>query len=795
MREVDISIIIPVCNVEKYISNCVDSILSQTLKTIEVICVDDASEDKSLEILREYQKKDERVQVITLNENMSASIARKRGVEASKGKYIMFVDSDDTIEPKCCEVLYGLMKNDPVDILHFGTNIINSDNLPEQRIQFMENFVKPYIGKLYGKDVFLACFQEKKYRFSLWNKIYTSELCKKAFKNIKEEKLPKGQDKYAYFVIAYYAESYRGIEGYRFYNYKFGNGVTGHNYISMDTFGRYCSMAKVAEAMREFLITEETFELYEDAYRIAKNELLSDCSNQWKNHLHDEEKTKGFDMMCIYWGTVDTVSGIAKCSWYEQAEVAQSIKGAKALTHINKEIKTIGVFYFRIENGGAQRVVAELIKLWVEMGYKVVLFTDLEATERDYWIPKCVHRIILPKSDDRTRDNYWERAQVLKDSLEEYHIDLLTYHAWINGILLWDMLVAKIMGISVVIHTHSVFSYLLRNSNPFFYKMPYVFSLSDGIVVLSRTDKSFWKNFNNYVWKVVNPISYEIEQEERIEHSQINILWIGRVSPEKKPHDAIRIFKLVHDVIPNTHLLYVGDTPNMDYYNSIVDLSESLGVKDAIEFCGFQKDVGKYYAKADLHLMTSEYEGFPLTLLESKMGQIPCVMYDLPYLAVNDDKRGCFSVRQGDINGAAEKIIELASDPERLRREGKEAKKSIEWVRKTDYSNMWREIFEDISKENMQIENISAEAIMWNTLLEHYRVGAININNRINMEVNNRNHAYEECERWKREYNRVNCAYSYRFGLVCSYIPRKVVKTVRRIINNIIIYLRGRVYE
>lgn len=794
MREIDISIIIPVCNVEKYISSCLESILSQTLKTIEVICVDDASVDRSPGILREYQKKDKRIRIITLNENMSASIARKRGVEASKGKYIMFVDSDDTIEPQCCEVLYRLMEKEQVDILHFGTNIINSDNLPEQRIHYMEDFVKPYIGELYGKDVFLACFKEKKYRFSLWNKIYNSKLCKRAFKNIKEEKLPKGQDKYAYFVIAYCAESYKGIEGHCFYNYKFGNGVTGHNYLSKETFIRYCSMAKVAVAMSEFLKAEETFELYEDAYRIAKDELLADCSNQWKNHLHDEEKAKAFDLMCTYWGAVDTVSGIAKCSWYEQDEVAQRIKSAEYLKHINKKIKTIGVFYFRIENGGAQRVVAQLIKLWVEMGYDVVLFTDLASTERDYWIPQSVHRIILPKSDDRTRDNYWERAQALKNSLEEYHIDLLVYHAWINGILLWDMLVAKIVGVSVIIHAHNVFSYLLINYNPFFCKIPYVFSLSDGIVVLSKIDTSFWKNFNNNVWRVVNPVSYEIEQEERIEHSQINILWIGRVSPEKKPHDAIHIFKLVHDVIPNTHLLYVGDTPNMDFYNSIVNLADSLEITDAIEFCGFQKDVEKYYAKADLHLMTSKYEGFPLTLLESKMGQIPCVMYDLPYLAVNDDKRGCFSVRQGDIHGAAEKIIQLVSDTERLHREGLEAKKSLQWIRETDYSKMWFDIFSDIERKEPEIKAVSTESIMWDTLLEHYKIGSLSVQNRNNDNTKEIQRLCLDNERIHKEknmveenYNKVNNSYSYRFGLICTYIPRKIFKlfrlTIRRIIR------------
>lgn len=791
MSKIDISVIIPVHNAEKYISDCLDSILSQSLYSIEIICVDDASEDKSLEILREYQKQDERVRVIELKENMSASIARKRGVEASKGRYIMFVDSDDTIEPQCCEVLYGLMESKPVDILHFGTNIINSDNLPDQRIKNMENFVKPYIGELYGKDVFLACFKEKKYRFSLWNKIYNAELCKTAFENIREEKLPKGQDKYAYFVIAYYAESYRGIEDHYYYNYKFGNGVTGHNYLSIDTFTRYCSMAEVASAMCEFLKVEGTFELYKDTYKIARDELLADCSNQWKNHLRTDEKAKGFDMMCLYWGVVDSVSGIARCSWNEQDEVAQSIHGANALKHSNKPIKTIGVFYFRIENGGAQRVVAQLIELWVKMGYQVVLFTDLEPTERDYWIPKCVKRIVLPKSDDRTRENYYERAQVLKDSLEEYHIDLMVYHAWINGILLWDMLVAKTMGVRVIIHTHNIFSYLLRSCDPFFYKLPYVYSLSDGIVVLSKTDKSFWKNFNKNVWQVVNPVSYEIEQEDRIEHSSINILWIGRVSPEKRPHDAIQIFKLVHDVIPNTHLLFVGDTPNKEYFNSIVNLSDSIGVKGAIDFCGFQMDVGKYYAKADLHLMTSEYEGFPLTLLESKMAQVPCVMYDLPYLAVNIDKRGCFSVGQGDIKGAAEKIIELALEPKTLRMEGIEAKKSIEWIRKTDYSLIWRKIFSDIETGTYSKNENPVKNIMWDTLLHHYKVGAMSMRNRKVAGGNNCNYEDEECDRWKREYERVNNSYSYRLGLACTYIPRRVIKTLRKIKRKLVLFIRG----
>ena len=91
---VKVSVILPVYNVEKYLKECLDSILNQTLQEIEVICVDDGSTDRSLEILREYEKKDKRVIVLT-QENKGAGAARNKGLAIAKGEYLSFLDSDD----------------------------------------------------------------------------------------------------------------------------------------------------------------------------------------------------------------------------------------------------------------------------------------------------------------------------------------------------------------------------------------------------------------------------------------------------------------------------------------------------------------------------------------------------------------------------------------------------------------------------------------------------------------------------------------------------------------------------
>ncbi len=89
-----ISIIVPVYNVEKYLKECIESILSQTYKNIEIILIDDGSTDNSGKICDEYLKKDSRVKVIH-KENGGLSDARNTGIEIASGKYIGFVDSDD----------------------------------------------------------------------------------------------------------------------------------------------------------------------------------------------------------------------------------------------------------------------------------------------------------------------------------------------------------------------------------------------------------------------------------------------------------------------------------------------------------------------------------------------------------------------------------------------------------------------------------------------------------------------------------------------------------------------------
>ena len=112
---VNVSIIVPVYNVEKFLEKCLDSLINQTLKDIEIICVNDGSTDNSLNILKSFSEKDSRIIIIN-KQNEGPSVARNTGMKIAKGEYIGFVDSDDWVDLDFYEKLYNSAINNGADI-------------------------------------------------------------------------------------------------------------------------------------------------------------------------------------------------------------------------------------------------------------------------------------------------------------------------------------------------------------------------------------------------------------------------------------------------------------------------------------------------------------------------------------------------------------------------------------------------------------------------------------------------------------------------------------------------------
>lgn len=113
--EIKISVIVPIYNACKHLRPALDSILAQTFKEIEIICVDDGSTDTSLDMLKIYQKMDNRIRIIT-ETNAGPGHARNNGLKRARGKYVAFLDADDFFEPEMLEKLYNLAEENDLDI-------------------------------------------------------------------------------------------------------------------------------------------------------------------------------------------------------------------------------------------------------------------------------------------------------------------------------------------------------------------------------------------------------------------------------------------------------------------------------------------------------------------------------------------------------------------------------------------------------------------------------------------------------------------------------------------------------
>lgn len=173
-----ISVIIPIYNKEKYLDNCLKSIINQSYKEIEIILINDGSTDSSEEICKRYKSKDNRIKLIS-TENRGAASARNTGIENAVGKYLSFIDADDYIENTYYETMLDLIKTHNAQIAECGFERINEGEkytFPKKNQETRVMTRKEALIELYGKDD-----KEHVKTVIMCNKLFESNL----FKNIR----------------------------------------------------------------------------------------------------------------------------------------------------------------------------------------------------------------------------------------------------------------------------------------------------------------------------------------------------------------------------------------------------------------------------------------------------------------------------------------------------------------------------------------------------------------------------------------------------------------------------------
>lgn len=317
MEKTLVSIIVPVYNVELYIKKALDSLINQTFKDIEIICVNDGSTDNSYEIMKEYANKDSRI--VCLNqENQGVSIARNSGLNVAKGTYIMFADPDDWLELDAVEQAYNAIIEQNVDVLRFGyyCYVNETEKYKKRVVKIFED--TEYTDPIQLKDLrsFVAC---------IWDKIYKKEFIVK--NQIKFPQGIKGAEDGHFCLQCVFSDAKWGVLRKNLYNYR--------------VIRKGSAMDNVSNIIQNEI--ESLYSFFElDMYKNASPELKAFCLDKYLGGLLYQYK-EGRNRNSKFLFTMQLIKFVKNLNELVPQEVLQLSKNYE-------RIKKISFLKFFIEN-------------------------------------------------------------------------------------------------------------------------------------------------------------------------------------------------------------------------------------------------------------------------------------------------------------------------------------------------------------------------------------------------------------------------------------------------------------
>ena len=633
-----VSVIIPVCNVEAYLRQCLDSVLNQTLRDIEAVCFDDGSTDGSAAILAEYAAKDPRVRVLR-QDNLGTVVARKRAVAAATGEWCLFLDPDDWIAPETCERMVTAAAASGADVVQCGFVIEETEPRAAALRAKSEAYFNRPAGLHAGETLLSKIYTEKTLAWNLIGRMARAETCKPAFAEQSDVYSINETDVYATFHLVPRVQSLEVISD-RLYHYRYGVGISTAKRLRLESFVR--TMGKL-DTWRELV----DFAARRFPGRAAERSIVDGIG-----------KVMATNLFTAIAGRIHSPPDraaamrelLAKCPCGLLAEalverysdnpsaLADAIDRVGGLPRfVAKHVRRVGILCPCLTVYGVQRVIAQEVESLRSRGIEATIFLDDNGEDVAMPLPEGVKLVRLPKMVGADAAPAAERMRSLAAAIKSNEIDVLHSHQYLTDRMIWDILAAKLVsGIPFFVHYHGVRTAPLwsQPSAATYCNEPCWLRQCDGVFALTPFDAALFAAEGINSRCVPNPPS------ERV-HSALAaplpskdgrfVLWVGRLSEEKHPGDAVRAFGALHRADPGLRFALVGGGPEKLEIH-LRQLAVEEGVGDAVEFTGQVDDPSPWYAKASVLVSTSDYEGFSLVAQEALANGVPVVSYEQPQL-------------------------------------------------------------------------------------------------------------------------------------------------------------------
>lgn len=660
-----ISIIIINYNNAHLLHKCLDSVIGQTLRDIEIIIVDDCSTDASLSIISEYANVDERIKVIVNERNSATLITRKRGVESATGRYLMFLDSDDFMVPEACEIAYRAMSRG-YDMVKFGAYVFNSMNVSKEIIDAAAEWCCRGEDREYkGDEICTMIFAARKMNWLLWANIYLREIVVRAFRELPDEYFTGPDDVLALLAITRHARIMLKIpDKLYFYNYGPGVSLTSDPQKIIKYLPARCNTISFIKEYAKFHHMNINAEgLYFDLCDAIIDKIV---------HLALEQD------MAIHLNMITEIIGfkyILKILMQRHAHWPIHLAALiRPLAVSGQKATHIGIFYPVIGLGGVEIIIQILCSSLAKQNLKVTIFTE-DQSEHDLQFPDEVNIVYItpPFRGDHT---VMARMEGFEKAVLASGIDIMLHAGTYRPHILWDVLVLHHYNIPVIFMYHfSIALALVGNCAPELDFQELAFKSADAVTCLSTIEEMYLRRRGINALYVPDPILQQpYEHREAIPQK---IAVIGRFgSWIKQVGQCLLVLREVIRTSPWVSMILIGDfytdEQRAEYWTKI----RELGIERNVLLTGWTETPRNFLKQCGVLFSASYSESFGMGIAEAQALGLPCVIYDLPIEQTRDNP-SIITVAQGDYMASAREIVNLLNDECRWRQLSEIALKNV----------------------------------------------------------------------------------------------------------------------
>jgi len=623
-----VSIIIPVFNAQDYIGQALKSVTRQTLKNIQIICVDDCSTDGSLSIIKKFQDKDSRITYCKMDKNSGSGPCRNMGIKKAEGDYIGFLDADDVLYNRgSLEQLYNAAINNKALVV--GGNLLRFDNdAPGKARDWRKSVIT--------EDRF---YDYNEYQYSCG---YSRFIYKRDFiveNNFEFPPFRRYQDPVWFVKVMVVANQYYGVavDHYYYRNH--------HKFVSMTPDTAKDVFKGQAQILRIF----EDHDL-RDHYRRERRERDYYLYKLfYANIFHPQRWDQSIDLVKKYYSKdydfyygPRHFFGVIK---YGLILLKNSFRTLKykipSLANYSKNEKRMHIVIAR-PSGGAKKTSSFIAEAAANSGIdvEIKMFFDQSLPKLqqtfygfgamvDWFIRQAPQKIFVIGMPMATIIillkiiMFWRTVDVTV--LCDTHISgHLKFRKQNKNSLIFQV-------VSSVTHNSFFYRQVLRHAR---HIITLNHSMADDVIMSYGADREKVHIIPSFA----DQTFFDAPLNENLNNQ--NIIFVGRLSQEKNLTDILEAFTIVKQIYPKLCLTIVGDGAERA---RLERKAREFSIHDQIDFIGETDDVSHYIKNAQCLVLTSHYEGFPLVIVEAMAMGVPVVAYDCPSGpkdTINDGENG-----------------------------------------------------------------------------------------------------------------------------------------------------------